>query len=121
MSERIEINPEVCNGRPVVRDTRISVDTVLAYLSAGDSVADILIAHPHLERDDVLACIEYARRLTAARSTILPQYFLPREAHADRRKSSCLAGTSAASHLFPRDGHWTATDRYRFVDVCPPA
>jgi len=71
MSERIEINPGVCNGRPVVRDTRISVDTVLAYLSAGDTAADILIAHPHLQREDVLACIEYARRLSAARSTVL--------------------------------------------------
>jgi len=71
MSERIEINPEVCNGRPVIRGTRVTVDTVLAYLSAGDSVADILAAHPHLERVDVLACIEYARRLSAARSTIL--------------------------------------------------
>jgi len=71
MSERIEINSEVCNGRPVIRGTRISVDTVLAYLSAGDEVIDILTAHPHLERDDVLACIEYARRLSAARSTVL--------------------------------------------------
>jgi uncharacterized protein (DUF433 family) len=71
MSERIEINPEVCNGRPVIRGTRISVDTVLAYLSAGDAVPDILTAHPHLEREDVLACIEYARRLSAIRSTVL--------------------------------------------------
>ena len=71
MSERIEINPEVCNGHPVIRGTRVSVDTVLAYLSAGDAVADILAAHPHLERDDVLACIKYVRRLSAARSTVL--------------------------------------------------
>ena len=71
MSERIEIKPEVCNGHPVVRGTRVSVDTVLAYLSAGDAIADILTAHPSLERDDVLACIEYARRLSAARSTVL--------------------------------------------------
>ena len=71
MSERIEINPEVCNGRPVIRGTRVTVDTVLAYLSAGDAVADILNAHPRIEREDVLACIEYARCLSAARSTVL--------------------------------------------------
>ena len=71
MSERIEINPQVCNGRPVIRGTRIGVETVLAYLSAGDAIADILSAHPQIERDDVLACIEYARRLSAARSTVL--------------------------------------------------
>ena len=71
MPERIEINPEVCNGRPVVCGTRIGVETVLAYLGAGDSIDDILNAHPCLAREDVLACIEYARRLSAARSTVL--------------------------------------------------
>ena len=71
MPERIEINPEVCNGRPIVRGTRISVETVLAYLGAGDDITDVLEAHPLLEREDVLACIEYARRLSAIRSTVL--------------------------------------------------
>ena len=71
MPERIEINPEVCNGRPIVRGTRISVETVLAYLGAGDDTADILDARPILKREDVLACIEYARRLSALRSTAL--------------------------------------------------
>lgn len=71
MSERIEINPEICNGRPIIRDTRISVETILAYLGAGDNMEDILSAHPRLTREDVLASIEYARRLSAARSTIL--------------------------------------------------
>ena len=71
MSERIEINPAICNGRPVIRGTRVGVETVLAYLSAGDDIADILSAHPRVEREDVLACLEYARRLSAARSTVL--------------------------------------------------
>ena len=71
MSDRIEINPEVCNGRPIIRGTRVSVETVLAYLSAGDSVEDVISAHPRLEREDVLASIEYARRLSADRSTVL--------------------------------------------------
>ena len=70
MEHRIELNPEVCNGRPVIRGTRITVDTVLGYLSAGDSVEDVMQAHPRLDRDDVLACIDYARRLSSARSTI---------------------------------------------------
>lgn len=67
---RIEINPAVCNGRPVIRGTRVTVDTVLGYLSAGDSVDDVLEAHPRIEREDVLACIDYARRLSSARSTL---------------------------------------------------
>ena len=70
MIARIEINPEVCNGRPVVQGTRISVETVLAYLSAGDTLDDVLTAHPVLAKDDVLACLDYARRLSAAHSTI---------------------------------------------------
>jgi len=70
-SNRIEINPGVCNGRPVIRGTRLTVDTILSYLCAGDQVDDVLRAHPNLEREDVLAAIEYARRLSAARSTVL--------------------------------------------------
>jgi uncharacterized protein (DUF433 family) len=62
MSDRIEINPEVCNGRPIVRGTRVGVETVLGYLGAGDSIDDVLSAHPRLVREDVLASIEYARR-----------------------------------------------------------
>jgi uncharacterized protein (DUF433 family) len=71
LSQRIEINPEVCNGRPVVHSTRITVETILSYLGAGDSIDDILDSHPRLSREDVFACIEYARRLSAARSTVL--------------------------------------------------
>jgi|AntAceMinimDraft_8_1070364.scaffolds.fasta_scaffold194143_1 uncharacterized protein (DUF433 family) len=67
----IEINPEVCNGKPLVRGTRITVDTVLGYLCAGDSVDDILEGYPTLTREGVFACIDYARRLSAVRSVSL--------------------------------------------------
>ncbi len=70
MESRIEINSEICNGRPIVAGTRITVETVLSYLSAGDTVDDIMVAHPVLSRDDILSCIDYARRLSAARSTV---------------------------------------------------
>lgn len=70
MTSRIELNPDICNGRPVIRGTRITVETILGYLSAGDSVDDVLQAHPGLEMADVLACIDYARRVTSARSTV---------------------------------------------------
>ena len=68
--ERIEINPAICNGKPVIRNTRITVQAVLSYLSAGDSVDDVLVAHPKIERADVLACLEYARRLSELHSTV---------------------------------------------------
>ncbi len=67
---RIELNPEVCNGRPVVRNTRITVQTVLSYLSAGDGIDEVLKAHPQLQREDVLACLEYARRLGSTHTTM---------------------------------------------------
>jgi uncharacterized protein (DUF433 family) len=67
---RIELNPAVCNGKPVVRGTRITVQTVLSYLSAGDSTDDVMHAHPRLSREDVLACLEYARRLSDVHTTI---------------------------------------------------
>lgn len=67
---RIELNPEVCNGKPVVRGTRITVQTVLSYLSAGDSIDEVLQAHPALSREDVLACLNYATRLSEIHTTI---------------------------------------------------
>lgn len=71
MKQRIELNPGVCGGRPVIRGTRITVDTVLGYLSAGDRVEDVLEGHPNLIREDVLACLEFARRLSATHSVSL--------------------------------------------------
>jgi uncharacterized protein (DUF433 family) len=71
MNERIELNPDVCSGRAVVRGTRITVETVLSYLSAGDSVTDVLEAHPNLSKEDVLACLEFAQRVGSAKSLSL--------------------------------------------------
>jgi len=63
MSERISIKPDVCNGRPVIRGTRITVQTVLEFLTAGDSVEDVLEEYPRLTRADVRACLDYASRV----------------------------------------------------------
>lgn len=62
-SDWIEIDPEVCNGRPVLRGTRIAVQSVLEMLAAGDSVEDVLVAFPSLRREQVLACVDHAARL----------------------------------------------------------
>jgi len=61
MSNRISIAPDVCNGRPVVRGTRIAVQTVLEFLAAGDSVEDVLEEYPGLARADVQACLSERR------------------------------------------------------------
>ena len=63
MSERIVIKPDVCNGRPVVRGTRIAAQTILEFLAAGDSIEDVLEEYPKLTRADVQACLQYAARL----------------------------------------------------------
>ncbi len=60
MSERITVVSNVCNGKPVIRDTRITVQTVLEFLGAGDSGDDVLAEYPTLTRDDVQACLNYA-------------------------------------------------------------
>jgi uncharacterized protein (DUF433 family) len=57
--ERITIKPDVCNGKPTVRGMRITVETILQYLSAGDSLKTILSAYPFLEKEDIQACILY--------------------------------------------------------------
>jgi uncharacterized protein (DUF433 family) len=60
--ERITIEPEVCHGKPVIRGMRYPVESVLDYLAAGDSFEDILKEFPDLEREDLMACLEFATR-----------------------------------------------------------
>ena len=59
----ISIDPEINGGKPTVAGTRISVQTVLGHLSAGDSIDDVLEAYPRLTRQDVLKCLEYGAHL----------------------------------------------------------
>ena len=63
MSERIVIHPDICNGRPVVRGTRIAAQTVLEFRAAGDSLEAVLAEYPTLTRADVQACLDYAARV----------------------------------------------------------
>ena len=58
--DRIEVNPKVMLGKPVIRGTRIPVELVLRKLSEGALVADLLEAYPRLSSDDVLAALAYA-------------------------------------------------------------
>ncbi|MBX9926693.1 MAG: DUF433 domain-containing protein, partial [Hyphomicrobiaceae bacterium] len=49
-SDRITIDPDICNGRPVIRGMRITAETVLGFLAAGESADEILRQYPMLER-----------------------------------------------------------------------
>ncbi len=72
MSERIVVDPEICNGRPVVRETRIIAQTVLEFLAAGDSVEDVLEEYPTLTRADIQACLDYAARVLGNHFSVAP-------------------------------------------------
>jgi uncharacterized protein (DUF433 family) len=58
--ERISIDPGRMGGLPCIRNTRVTVSAVLGQLAAGRSVEQVLDDYPYLERDDILAALEYA-------------------------------------------------------------
>ena len=60
MEELIEINPRIMVGKPVIKGTRITVEIVLEKLASGESIDDILRSYPHLRREQILACLEFA-------------------------------------------------------------
>ena len=62
--ERITMEPGKCGGRPCIRGKRIRVTDILDLLSHGASHEEILEDYPFLEREDILAAIAYASRLT---------------------------------------------------------
>ena len=59
-AELIQSDPAVMMGKPVVAGTRITVESILEKLSAGESVDQILEAHPRLTRESVLAVLNFA-------------------------------------------------------------
>jgi len=65
VAERIEINPKVMLGKPVIRGTRITVELVLRKLGEGASEADLLDAYPHLTAADIRAAMKYAADVIA--------------------------------------------------------
>jgi len=65
---RITINPEICHGKPTIRNTRYTIDLILDLLSAGMSEAEILDDYPALEIKDIKACLTYASQLTKVKS-----------------------------------------------------
>jgi uncharacterized protein (DUF433 family) len=60
VTDRVEINPEIMLGKPVIRGTRIPVELILRKLSEGATEADLLDAYPRLVRQDIQAAIRYA-------------------------------------------------------------
>jgi uncharacterized protein (DUF433 family) len=63
MSERIEINPRVCGGQPVIKGTRIPVAIILEQLAGNESWDSLMRGYPELKRDGIQAAFEYARHV----------------------------------------------------------
>ena len=61
--ERITVNPNIFGGKPIIRGRRLAVEHVLGMLAAGDTPELLLQGYPWLEKEDIQACLVYARRL----------------------------------------------------------
>ncbi|WP_293186643.1 MULTISPECIES: DUF433 domain-containing protein [unclassified Microcoleus] len=61
--ERITVNSQIFNGKPIIRGRRLAVEHILGMLAAGDTPETILEGYSWLEREDIQACLVYAHRL----------------------------------------------------------
>ena len=66
--DRITINPKVCHGKPTIRNKRYPVELILDLLSAGSSHEEILADYSSLQNEDILACLQYAAKLSRVKS-----------------------------------------------------
>jgi len=64
LTERITIDPEICHGKPTIRGLRYPVETILELLSSGMTIEEILADYEDLEREDILAALAFATRLS---------------------------------------------------------
>lgn len=62
--KRISANPNVCFGKPCIKGTRIWVSLILDFLATGSSMEEILEAYPHIEKQDILACLAYGAAMS---------------------------------------------------------
>ena len=69
--ERIELNPAILVGKPIIKGTRISIEMILEELSEGNSIEDLLQNYPRLQREDILAALHYGA-LMLKQSLVFP-------------------------------------------------
>ncbi|MHA1263662.1 MAG: DUF433 domain-containing protein [Candidatus Helarchaeota archaeon] len=63
IEDRIEIDPEICHGKPCIKGTRIMVSIILEWLEVGKTFDEIIDAYPSLNKEDISAAIRFARKL----------------------------------------------------------
>ena len=63
MNERIVVNPGICHGQACVKGTRVPVHQIVHMLANGDTTEDLLKEYPSLQKEDIIACLDYAASL----------------------------------------------------------
>lgn len=71
MFDRITINPEVCEGKPCIRNKRITVSLIVRLVAGGMNFQEILKSYPYLEEEDIKEALEYAALLTEEKAISL--------------------------------------------------
>jgi len=73
---RITIDPAICNGKPVIRGKRITAQTILEFLAAGESKDNILKQYPSLEPEDIDAVLKFAAGVIKNNYTVKQKLFI---------------------------------------------
>jgi uncharacterized protein (DUF433 family) len=66
LAPRIESDPDILGGKPVIAGSRLSVETILENLACGDTYEDLLDSYPFLTREDIYAALDYAAQVMSA-------------------------------------------------------
>lgn len=66
--DRITIDPEICHGKPTIRSLRYPVDSMLELMASGMTIEELINDYPDLQREDFLACLQYAAKLIQVKS-----------------------------------------------------
>ncbi len=102
--DRITIDPNICHGKPCIRGLRYPVETILELLSSGMTTVEILADYEDLEREDVLAALEFAAQLSRVKRVELQKTASPVNEYehlAGEHKSlrEALSGAPGELHL----------------------
>jgi uncharacterized protein (DUF433 family) len=68
MNSRISIDPNICHGKPVIKNTRVLVSNILADLGVGQTYEEIIENYPNITKEDILAALQFGSRLATFES-----------------------------------------------------
>jgi len=68
--KRITLNPDICHGKPTIRNKRYPVDMILDLLSSGMTQKEILNDYPALDKEDIQACLLYASKIIKTKTYV---------------------------------------------------